>query len=143
MKPGAKTEIEKMIFSEMVKPQNIGDITRKNLRALSNAQLEAFARLLGIPYSGDHSKRVERIFAALETRHFLTASDDPNFYETKFSRKVLVNYTKKINCYVSSTKYGLAVGLLNWRLKCRRDGTRFYNEMRAEAAKHPKQIRLF
>lgn len=132
-----------MIFSEMVKPQNIGEITRQDLRALSNVQLEAFAKLLGIPFSGDHPKRVERIFAALETRHFLTASDDPTFYETRYSRKDLVKYTKKINSFVSSTKYGLAVGLLNWRTRCRREGTRFYREMQTELAKSPRQIRLF
>lgn len=132
-----------LIFSEMIKPENIGEVSRADLRALSMIQLEAFAKLLGIPFSGDRAKRVERIFDALSVRHFLTASDEPNFYISKYSRRELVRYTKLADSFVGSTKYGLAVGLLNWRTKCRRDGEKFFEEMRTEIRKRPKQFKLF
>lgn len=65
-----------MTFFEMLKTQNIGEITRSDLRPLSLDQLEAFARLLGIPYSGRKAKRVQRIFDALSVRYFLVESED-------------------------------------------------------------------
>lgn len=132
-----------MTFSEMIKPQNIGEITRGDLRILSGAQREAFARLLGIPYSGDKDKRVERIFNALRVRRFLTESDDPNHYAVKYKRRELVKLTKLTGSFVGSTKYSLAVGLQNWRTKCRRDGEKFFEEMRTEIRKRPKQFKLF
>lgn len=132
-----------MIFKEMLKPENIGEITRGDLKTLSLDQLEAFARLLGIPHSGIREKRVQRIYNALVVRHLLTESDNPNYYAAKYRLAVLKRHTKNVGSYAGLNKYGLAVGLLNWRIRCRTNGQRFYNKMRAEAANHPKQIRLF
>lgn len=132
-----------MNFKEMLYSQNIGEITRGDLKKLSLKQLEVYARLLGVPYSGERNKRADRLFEALTVRHFLAQSDDPQFYATRYSVRTLKDHIKRTGGFVPPNRYAMAVGLLNWRNKCRREGAKFYKEVKEELAKQPKQIKLF
>jgi hypothetical protein len=103
---------------------------RPDLDCLTNAELAWISRLLGIPFSGTKSQRVERILDALELRVILAAcTNDPEPLAATYRLKELQAFAKRAGTYRWLNKRGVAAGLLTWRNQCRRDGQRALDEL--------------
>lgn len=130
-------------FYEMLKPENLSKIEREDLQRLELKHLEAFARLLGIYWSGSKERRIERISHAVKMRTLLAKVNEPDELVSGYKRRELVTFSKGLGLFYSTSKYALSVGLIGWRNKCRKEGQKFLTEIKGEIAKYPKQQRLF
>ena len=129
-------------FYEMLQTENFSKITVFDLQSLEMKHLEAFSRLLGIHWSGDKEKRIERLYSAIRMRLKLAQVKEPDELVKNHKRTELSELAKSVGVIHYVSKYAIAVSLLNWRNKCRQNGQKFKMEMTEEIRNNP-QKRLF
>ena len=131
----------------------------EGLGYLSTIQLQSLCELMGIPYSGTRPECIERLLFAWQLRNFLASYPCDESYtpegQARFraaaeqlaadhKRDVLLGWARGAKIYLGGNKYGLAIGLLQWRQGCRRRGTAAYNQAKQNVRKagQPRQTSL-
>ena len=131
------------------------DWNAATLRDCTAEELEALCRLLGIAYSGTRDERCARLLDMAALRGELAtwgefqgvaqnAHSLASAIATRYRKPALVALARRAGLFVSTSKVGLIIGLLQWRDSCRRRGTAFNDEIRRALASQPaKQQALF
>lgn len=117
--------------------------TIHNLSLLKKMELKALAHLMNSPVSGNIATLTNRLVDVYDLRKQLGFYDeDPQELVNDFKRKELHEMCKRAKIWRSGNKYALAVSLLRWRNRCRRDGQRTFRESMAALKNSPRQMRL-
>ena len=127
--------------------QSPADWSRESLLPCSVTELDILAKLLGIPAGSTKQDRVTKLLNAAEVRVLLAPygedKDDrtiPAALASAFKAKELHDLCVRIHGWIAPNKFGRAIVLLNWRNKCRHDGQRYLDELKA--APRNKQTRM-
>lgn len=100
--------------------------TQYDLETLPLVELEFLCRLMGIAHSGTKEKRIVRILSTRIVRKDLSKfQDDPDAVVASFSRDRLRWMCEQNHLWKSGNKRALAVCLLNWRNRCRAEGSKY------------------
>jgi hypothetical protein len=115
-----------------------------DLQKLSVAELQGLAKPFGAPTSGSKSELADRLLTYRKIRIRLSRyDDDAEALANEHRREGLRQMCDALNLWKSGSKVQLAVGLLNWRNRCRHEGQQFLAQLRAESQSRPVQLSLF
>jgi hypothetical protein len=127
--------------------------TRERLQPLSASEIRALCLIVGIPSSGGKDMCLERLLdlTALQRTlrpywKSLETVPDPEQIQALadcYCKRDLVAMAKRAGIFYSTTKYGIAAGLIQWDRSCVRKGRQIVEEQRAIARARPiRQLRL-
>lgn len=114
-----------------------------DLQKLTLAELEFLARVMGVAFSGTKEKRIVRLLSCRIVRKELSRfKDNPSEVAQAFKRERLKWMCVQGNLWRSGNKIQLATVLLNWRNRCRHDGSRYLEACIASTRERPIQLNL-
>ena len=114
-----------------------------DMQKLFLGELEFLARIMGIPFSGTREKRITRLLSNRIVRKELAPfKDNPQDVVDAFDRRRLHWMCVQTNLWKSGNKYALATVLLNWRNRCRHEGSQYLQECIAASRERPIQMTL-
>ena len=140
------------LLREMVH-QDIDSWTEDKLERLKGVDLMVLCSLIGIPFTGNKRRLIERI-TTLAPLQFRLRRYDRNWQQNiddnsirRLAESMSANELKELcrtaGIYASSTKYGRAAGLLKWRRGCLRSGTAYLKSVTESKYSKKKQLWLF
>jgi hypothetical protein len=128
-------------FSELVYDFRSERWNEVELTKLSLRELQSLAKLLGCPSYGIKETLVVRLLAQRQLRFKLARfADNADELANSYLREALRDMCREAGTWRSGNKRALAVGLLNWRDRCRARGQSFLSEMRSLAKERPQQL---
>ncbi|MFP4336412.1 MAG: hypothetical protein ACLFQP_00640 [Halothece sp.] len=110
------------------------------IKQLSNTEIEALCKVMGIASSGSKSQKIFRLKSVAEVRLFLNGKDLKTLQN--LPKKVLVEKAKKVGVIHYLTKYAIAASLLNWRKSCNSRGMNYVKQIVSLNQANPKQLNL-
>lgn len=107
--------------------------TEAKLQQLRSVELSVCCKVLGIPFTGDKPRKVQRLTdcAALlcRLRHYDRAGENSiQQMVAAFSGPELHALCKQAGIHAPKAKYGKAAALINWRRNCLAHGTAFVQQ---------------
>lgn len=96
------------------------DMTAEKLNEYSNAELEALSLVMAVSKTGTKVQKVARLVDAADLR--LRLAEETQEGLLKLKNAELIALGKRAGIYTGTNKYGLAVGLINWRNSVRSRG---------------------
>ncbi len=117
-----------------------------DLETLPNRELEFLSRMMGIAFSGTKSARIVRLLSCRIVRRELSKfeanPDGVKALTEQFKRSRLRWMCDQAHVWKSGNKLQLAVCLLNWRNRCRREGNAYYQRCVEQSLQEPQQLTL-
>ena len=116
-------------------------------------ELEALCRMMGIAHSGTRIERIARLLDMTNLRVELATWGEfqgvaqnahviASEIATRYRKPALTALARRAGLFISTTKVGLIIGLLQWRDSCRRNGAEFNEEIRRALASQPAKQRV-
>jgi hypothetical protein len=113
-------------------------------------ELVAMCKLMGIAHSGTNQERVARLLDMASLRvevgqwgEFQGVASNAHALAAEvvkhYRKPQLLALARRANLFISTTKVGLVIGLLQWRDGCRMRGAEFDEQLRSST----KQLRMF
>ncbi|MEA3211679.1 MAG: hypothetical protein QOE70_4736 [Chthoniobacter sp.] len=135
------------LFGELV--HNVDDDSLWNeyeLAKLTLNELQSLAILFACAKTGTKEELVTKVLAIrlirIRVAPYESSRDGARELTTKFDGRALRQMCKEANLWRSGNKIQLAIGLINWRDRCRREGQKALAAAQQSAASKPRQLTL-
>ncbi len=135
--------VKSKVFKSLISRPN-ATWTRVEVMSLTNTYIEALCIVMGVPKSGTKAVKVKRLFTAIGIFKIIKSFDrnlskqptqaNALFFAYCHDAKFLRSLCREAKIFTPSTKYGMAMSLINWRRNCIRRGTQAYRSARSEIA---------
>lgn len=134
------------LFNELVYNFDHEGWNEYDLPKLKFAEIQFLCRMLGAPKSGVKENVIVRLLAVRQVRMKISkySLEGIDQFISDYPKDALKWMAKEAGLWRSGNKRQLAVVLLNWREKARREGQRFFDEqVRLVKAAHASNPQLF
>jgi hypothetical protein len=140
-------------FVQFFRRSNPADWTAESLGVWNGTQLTLLCKLMGVPFGGSMSYKIEKLLEFGAMRVLLAPYDWPEGdraaevatiqrLANAYKARELKGFCRRVQCYAGDTKYGMAASLLGWRNGCRQRGQAVLAELNAEIDALPARQKL-
>lgn len=130
-------------FVQFFRRANPAEWTAESLGVWNGQQLTLLCKLLGVPFGGSMSYKIEKLLEFASMRVLLAPYDWPEGdrpaetaaiqrLANAYKGRELKGFCRRVQCYAGDTKYGMAASLLGWRNSCRVRGQEVLAQLNAE-----------